>query len=172
MHNSRATLRYARQRQQVLADEPPLVKMFLARQRRAVLAGLQAAQTRDLATAPAAAARPGIAAMLAASPAEAWQHGTAGMYDHRHAVALPWGFTPAEVGLPAPHWESRNSRWCGHGSRLVQRTGPPGSADPCCTADVASGPAQRGSITTTACPVLSRAVGQCPTEPLRVKISH
>ena len=60
----------------------------------------QAAQTRDLATAPAAAARPGIAAMLAASPAEAWQHGTAGMYDHRHAVALPWGFTPAEVGLP------------------------------------------------------------------------
>ena len=104
MHNSRATLRYARQRQQVLADEPPLVKMFLARQRRAVLAGLQAAQTRDLATAPAAAARPGIAAMLAASPAEAWQHGTAGMYDHRHAVALPWGFTPAEVGLPTGIW--------------------------------------------------------------------
>lgn len=33
---------------------PPLVKMFLARQRRAVLAGPQAAQARDLATAPAA----------------------------------------------------------------------------------------------------------------------
>ena len=87
---------------------PPLVKMFLARQRRAVLAGPQAAQARDLATAPpsdqAAAARPGIAAMLAASRAEAWRQGTAGMYDHSRAVTLPWGFTPAEVGVPANIW--------------------------------------------------------------------
>jgi hypothetical protein len=61
-------------------------------------------QARDLATAPVAAARPGIAAILAASPAEAWQHGTAGMYNHCRAVTLPRGFTPAEVGVPASIW--------------------------------------------------------------------
>jgi pimeloyl-ACP methyl ester carboxylesterase len=87
---------------------PPLVKVFLARQRRAVLADPKAAQARDLAAAPpadqAAAARPGVAAMLASSQAEAWRQGTAGMYDHSRAVTLPWGFTPAEVRAPASIW--------------------------------------------------------------------
>jgi pimeloyl-ACP methyl ester carboxylesterase len=87
---------------------PPLVKMFLARQRRAVLADPEAAQARDLAAAPpadqAVAARPGIAAMLRASQAEAWRQGTAGMFDHSCAVTLPWGFTPAQVSAPTAIW--------------------------------------------------------------------
>lgn len=77
---------------------PPLVKMFLARQRRGVLADPGAAQAKDLATAApadqAAAAQPGMAAMLRASQAEAWRQGTAGMFDHAHAVTLPWGLPP------------------------------------------------------------------------------
>jgi pimeloyl-ACP methyl ester carboxylesterase len=87
---------------------PPLVKMFLARQRRAVLADPQVAQARDLATAPAAdqaaATQSGIATMLASSQAEAWRQGTAGMFDHSRAVTLPWGFTPAEVRAPTSIW--------------------------------------------------------------------
>ena len=83
---------------------PPLVTMFLARQRRAVLADPRAAQARDVAAAPpadqAAAAQPGVAAMLVASQAEAWRQGTAGMFDHSRAVTLPWGFTP-------PRWRCR-----------------------------------------------------------------
>ena len=39
---------------------------------------------------------------------------------------------------------SRNSRWCGYGSGLVLRAGPPGSTGSCCTADAASGAAQVG----------------------------
>jgi pimeloyl-ACP methyl ester carboxylesterase len=87
---------------------PPLAKMFLARQRRAVLDDPQTAQARELATAPpadqAAAARPEIAVMLARSQVDAWRQGTAGMYDHSRAVTLPWGFTPAEVGIPTTIW--------------------------------------------------------------------
>ena len=61
-------------------------------------------QARDLAAAPpadqAAAAQPGVAAMLAASQAEAWRQGTAGMFDHSRAVTLPWA-------SPRPRWRCR-----------------------------------------------------------------
>jgi pimeloyl-ACP methyl ester carboxylesterase len=88
---------------------PPLVKMFLNRQRQAVLANPGAALTRDLATAPqadqAAAAQPGIAAMLRDSQADAWRQGIAGMFDHGRAVTLPWGFAASDVKVPASIWQ-------------------------------------------------------------------
>jgi pimeloyl-ACP methyl ester carboxylesterase len=88
---------------------PPLVRVFLARQRAEIMSHPQASQTKELdAAGPAdqqAAAMPGVAAMLLRSHAEAWRQGISGMFDHGRAVTLPWGFAPADVRAPARIWQ-------------------------------------------------------------------
>ena len=51
-----------------------------------------------------------VAATLAASCRQVWSRGTEGMFEHCHAVALPWGFKPEQVAAPRTIWHGDGDR--------------------------------------------------------------
>ena len=86
---------------------PPLVKMFLARQRRAVLAGPRQCRHgtwRPPRRRPGSRGLAGDRRHAGRSRAGARRQGTNGDGRRSRTVTLPWGFTLAEVGVPASIW--------------------------------------------------------------------
>ena len=91
---------------------PRALRLFLRRQRRALLRDPEGAVTRAVHKLPladrAVVGRPGMRTMLTANLLAAWRQGIDGVYQDTLAVARPWGFAPQEVRLPVLLWQGED----------------------------------------------------------------